>query len=180
MHSPGVCGVILATGSAESGSSPSAAQLDALISALNADTDVVLVALSGQDNPLEPVVWTRAAYALSIPAGASDAELMHIVLQEVLSRGRDAALVLPFAAQPLLTASTVRAMIESYCAAADDVWAIGVQPSSGQPSPVLLGRDMIEQFLRTKGWSSAEEVLTAHREHVRVLNEVDILAAKKP
>ena len=43
--------------------------------------------------------------------------------------------------------------------------------------PVLMGRSMIELFLRGQQWSAADEILSANREHVHTVKITDPLAA---
>jgi CTP:molybdopterin cytidylyltransferase MocA len=176
MHNPGICGVILAAGSppgspAQAEAPPSASKeqmLVALIDALNADSDMVLVALNAEAESLAPAIWARAAYVVSLPPGSSDAVALRTALREVLNRGRDTALVALLDA-PALTADTVHRMVTTYCAAGDEIWAI--VPGSGlhRGYPVLLGRHMIELLLRGENWSGVDEILAAHAAHVQTL-----------
>jgi CTP:molybdopterin cytidylyltransferase MocA len=180
MHSPGVCGVILAVGSqvgAQTGlkasqSNSKAEALNELIGALNGDTEMVLVALGADAESLAPTVWARAAYVVPLPPGASDADALRVALQEVLNRGRDAALVASPGDQTL-TAETVHRMVAAYCAAGDEIWAVVPEAEIRQGHPVLMGRSMIELFLRGQKWSAADEILSANLEHVRSLKATD-------
>jgi hypothetical protein len=143
--------------------------LDERIDALTDDTDMVLVAASVADGErLAPVVWAKAANLVEIPADASEAETLRTVLQDVLSRGRDAALLTGLAGASI-TAETAHRMVADFCAAGDEIWAIATDAGLGAGQPLLLGRRMIELFLRGRSWSSAEEALTANRRHVSVL-----------
>jgi CTP:molybdopterin cytidylyltransferase MocA len=176
MHSPGVCGVILAAGSQvgapagveEAQFKTKAEALSELIGALNGDTEMVLVVLGADAESLAPAVWARAAYIVQIPAAASDADALRVALQEVLNRGRDAALVASLDNQGL-TAETVHRMVAAYCAAGDEIWAVVPEAEIRQGHPVLMGRTMIELFLRGQKWSAADEILAANLEHVRSL-----------
>ena len=199
MHSPGVCGAILAIGAPHLPSSADAGEaagrqgkpagtlvhrraedVGALIDALNADTEMVLVAAEEAD-ALAPAVWARAAYLVQLSPGSTEADGLRALLQETLSRGRDAVLLTTLGS-PALTAETVREMLAAYRAAGDEIWAIVLenvpdnvppalqQSQPGPGYPVLLGRRMIELFLRGREWRSAQEVLSANREHVRALN----------
>jgi CTP:molybdopterin cytidylyltransferase MocA len=187
MHSPGVCGVILASGSqpsaGEAGSNPGqpkskskAEALNELISVLNEDTEMVLVALGGDAESLAPVVWARAAYVVTVAEGASEAEALRSMLQEVLNRGRDAALVASLDSSAL-TADTVHRMVATYCAAGDEIWAVVPETAMQQGHPVLMGRQIIELFLRGQKWSAADEILSANLDHVRSVKAVDPTAA---
>jgi CTP:molybdopterin cytidylyltransferase MocA len=180
MHSPGVCGVILAAGSqmgapagVEGASSKAKAEaVSEMIVALNTDTDMVLVALGADAELLAPAVWTHAAYIVQLPPASSDADALRVALQEVLNRGRDAALVASLDNQGL-TAETVHRMVAAYCAAGDDIWAVVPEAEICQGHPVLMGRRMIELFLRGQKWSAADEILSANLEHVRSLKADD-------
>jgi CTP:molybdopterin cytidylyltransferase MocA len=192
MHSPGVCGVILAScpqpGEAESKpcqaqstsvSLPSKAKADAvneLISVLDDDTEMVLVALGSDAASLAPVVWARAAYVVSIADSATGAEALRTMLQEVLNRGRDTALVASLDSSAL-TVDTVHRMVAAYCAAGDEIWAVVPEPAMQQGHPVLMGRRIIELFLRGQSWSAADEILSANLDHVRTVKAVDPSAA---
>jgi CTP:molybdopterin cytidylyltransferase MocA len=176
MHSPGVCGVILAVGSQVGAASPQsnskAEAVNELIGALNGDTEMVLVALGVDAESLAPTVWARAAYVVPLAPGASDADALRVALQEVLNRGRDAALVASPGDQTL-TAETVHRMVAAYCAAGDEIWAVVPEAEIRQGHPVLMGRSMIELFLRGQKWSAADEILSANLEHVRSLKAND-------
>jgi CTP:molybdopterin cytidylyltransferase MocA len=179
MHSPGVCGVVLATGS-ESGADAAqwktkAEGVSALITALNADTEMVLVAVESDADALAPVIWGKAAYMVQLPVDTSDAAALRTMLQEVLNRGRDAVIVTSLHV-PGLTVETVHRMVAEYCSAGDDVWAVVPETEMLQGHPVLMGRRMIELFLRGQQWSAADEILSANREHVHTVKISDPLA----
>lgn len=190
MHTPGVCGAILAVPHAEavlpmgaSGSeSETTGRLGRWIDALNADTEMILVAGCASDEALAREVWARAAYLVQLPEGASLAQALRAVLQETLNRGRDAALVTTLQTPPV-SAETVRRMVAAYRAAGDEVWALVPQIDCREQSanrncyPMLLGRQMIELFLRQQSWNAPEEILLAHREHVYALKASGIAPA---
>lgn len=150
--------------------------VNALINALNADTEMVLVAVGADADALAPVVWSRAAYMVQLPATASDADTLRAMLQEVLNRGRDAAIVTSLDNFDL-TAETVHRMVAAYCAAGDEIWAVVPETEMLQGHPVLMGRRMIELFLRGQKWSAADEILANNLEHVRTLKASDPLAS---
>jgi CTP:molybdopterin cytidylyltransferase MocA len=181
MHSPGVCGVILAASSQVwAGDAPlpktKAEGLSELIEALNTDTEMVLVAGGADAEALTPVVWAKAAYMVQLPASASDADALRVMLQEVLNRGRDAALVTALDGRGL-TAETVHRMVAAYCAAGDEIWAVVPEAEMQQGHPVLMGRRMIELFLRGQKWNAADEILSANLEHVRIVKVGDPAAS---
>ena len=176
MHSPGICGVILAAGSQVGAGTPlsksMAEAVSELIGVLNGGTDMVLVALGADAESLASAVWARAAYVVPLPPDSNDADALRLALQEVLNHGRDAALVASPGDQAL-TAETVHRMVAAYCAAGDEIWAVVPEAEIRQGHPVLLGRRMIELFLRGQQWSAADEILSANLEHVRSLKAND-------
>ena len=188
MHSPGVCGAILATSSPvappTTPAKSRAEALGALIDVLHADTEIVLIAAGDDAAALAPAVWVRAGYLVELAPGASQADALRALLQDVLNRGRDAVLVTTLDG-PALTVQTVRRLVAEYLEAGDEVWAVvpealiaeavtseagtGDSETRQKPGPMLLGRRMIELFLRGRQWRTAEELLATHREHVRAL-----------
>jgi CTP:molybdopterin cytidylyltransferase MocA len=180
MHSPGVCGVILASGSRIGAGDPKqktkAEDLNELISALNADTEMILVAAGADGDALAPVVWARAGYMVKVAATASAPEVLRVMLQEVMNRGRDAAVVTWLDGQAV-TAETVHGMVSTYCQAGDEIWAVAPEQDKTQGHPMLLGRRMIEVFLRGNKLSTADEILATNREHVRTMNAGDQAAS---
>ncbi len=181
MHSPGICGVILATGpETQAGDvtlrKSKAECLSELISALNVDTDMVLVAVGADTESLTPVIWARAAYMVQLCETASEADALRVMLQEVLNRGRDTALVTSVDGHGL-RAETVHRMVAAYCAAGDEIWAVVPESEMQQRYPVLMGRKMIELFLRGQKGSAADEILSANREHVRTVAACDAAAS---
>ncbi len=148
-----------------------------LVDALNTDTDMVLVGVGADAEALTPVVWAKGAYIVQLPAGASDAEALRVMLQEVLNRGRDAALVTSLEVLSL-TAETVHRMVAAFCAAGDEIWAVVPETETLLGHPVLMGRRMIELFLRGQKWSSADEIVSGNLEHVRTVKAADSAASQ--
>jgi hypothetical protein len=68
-------------------------------------------------------------------------------------------------------------MVAAYCAAGDEIWAVVPEAEIHQGHPVLLGRRMIELFLRGQQWSAPDEILSANLEHVRTLTAPDAASA---
>jgi hypothetical protein len=175
MHNPGVCGVILALNaeeppSAEGGVPPRTRgeALGAMIAAMDAGSDLVLVVLADGAQALAPIVWAQAAYELQLSTECSRADALRAALRDVLNRGRDTALVAPLA-EPVLSAAKVQSIVSAYREAGDEIWAVVAGSEISRDLPMLLGRNMIEVLLRNGGWENVEEVLAANLPHVRLL-----------
>jgi CTP:molybdopterin cytidylyltransferase MocA len=175
MHSPGVCGAILVTGpfggAAGAPWKDESEAVGKLIDALNADTDMVLVALAAGAESLAPAVWEGAAYVVQLAPGVSDASALRALLQEALNRGRDAVLVTALDG-PELSAELVRRIVTAYRTAGDEIWAVVPETALAEAKPrypFLLGREMIQLFQRGQSWTTADEIFSAHREHVHAM-----------
>jgi hypothetical protein len=154
-------------------------ELGALIDVLNSGTEMVLVGVpAALAEAVAPVVWSRAAYIVPLAGVTSDADSLRAMLQEVLNRGRDAAMVTVAEAEAPggagstrkpFTAEMLRRMIAEYCVAGDEIWAVVPETEMLQGKPVLMGRGMIELFLRGRKWSAADEILSANLAHVRTV-----------
>ena len=160
MHSPGICGVILAAGSqVGAGTPPSKSMAEAvceLIAALNSDTEMVLVALGAEAESLSPAVWERAAYVVPLPPDSSDADALRVTLQEVLNRGRDAALVTSLGDQAL-TAETVHATL-NYVLNSKNPWFSHEQLDVKTPYNTYLKRGSPPTPICNPGYASLEAV----------------------
>lgn len=149
------------------------------ITALNTDTEMVLIALGADSETLALVAWARAAYIVQLPPQANDTDALRSSLQEVLNHGRDTALVVSLDDLEL-NAEAVHGMVSAYCSAGDEIWAVATESAMQEGHPVLMGRPMIEVFLRGKSWSTASEVLSANSKHVSALNVADSTASMTP
>jgi hypothetical protein len=179
MHNPGICGLILpspvpAERPGDEAHSQ-AAELAALIAELNAASDLVLVVLRAGDESLAPTVWAQAAYTVTLAPESDEGAALRAALQEVLNRGRDTALVASPGCGPL-AAATLQSIVEAYCAAGDEIWAVIAGNDLRGTQPMLLGRNMIEVMLRSRSWHAAEEVLAANLAHVLRLAAAESIA----
>jgi molybdenum cofactor cytidylyltransferase len=84
----------------------------------------------------------------------------------VLNRGRDAAII-TLVDRPPATAATVQSLREAYEAASQDVWAVVPEFAGKHGHPYVVGRDMIERFLREPATGNARDVEHRHQEHVQ-------------
>ena len=74
-------------------------------------------------------------------------------MQEVLNRGRDAALV-ALVDQPPVLPKTVEALRAAFVAAPDPVWSVVPEFDGKHGHPYVVGREMIEAFPARPGHSS--------------------------
>jgi molybdenum cofactor cytidylyltransferase len=155
--------------------------LGATIDLLQAYTDLVIVVASKNAPSLGPIVYSHGAFLIvnSTPELGQFSSL-HVGLHEVLNRGRDAALIALVDRPPVLP-GTVHDILSGYLNADPEIWAVvpAVRRDAGTAHghPVLIGREMIEAFLRAPMESNARAVEHAHREHILYLPVQDARVA---
>ena len=188
----GICGVILAAGeSTRMGRDkallpwPPVAEdipavntfLGAMIDLLQQQADLVILVAGKNVSELEPIADAHGAFTIVNPAPErGQFSSIQVGLRDVLNRGRDAAFLVPVDRPPVLPA-TVSDLRAAFLAADNDVWAVVPEVlQDGAPvhgHPILIGRELMEQFLRAPATAVAREIEHKHRNHIRYLRLED-------
>jgi molybdenum cofactor cytidylyltransferase len=102
---------------------------------------------------------------------------LQVGLQEVLNRGRDAAIVTLVDRPPVqpATLATLEAAFER--ATAHRKWAVIPEYQGQHGHPILLGREMLTAFLNAPETSNARDVEHAHQNEIEYVPVDDPLAA---
>jgi molybdenum cofactor cytidylyltransferase len=184
---PSLCGVILAAGeSTRMGSDkallpwpPSLSRqparsnqtfLSAAINALSQYTDMVMVVAGTNEPTLAPVVYANGAFLVRNPNPArGQFSSLQVGLQEVLSHGRDAAMV-TLVDRPPAQAGTIKKLREAFDnAATRSKWAVVPEYAGKHGHPIVLRREMIEKFLRAPATATAREIEHEHQDRVEYI-----------
>ncbi len=188
----GICGVILAAGeSTRMGRDkallpwPPVAEgapavntfLGAMIDLLQQHSDLVIVVAGRNVAELEPVVDAHGAFTVVNPAPElGQFSSIQVGLREVLNRGRDAAFLVPVDRPPVLPA-TVRSLRDAFLAADTSVWAVVPEVlregAAVHGHPILVGRDLMEKFLRAPANAVAHDIEHQHQQHIQYLRLED-------
>jgi CTP:molybdopterin cytidylyltransferase MocA len=178
-RAPAFCGVILATGATlqdgrdkallawpppEPGALATRGTfLSSAIDLLKRDTDLIIVVTAKNAVALEPEIYSHAAFMVVNSAPElGDLNSLKIGLREVLNRGRDAAFI-AVADRPPVTQASVSKLHASFLAAIDQNQWAAVPYFEGEPGfPYVIGREMIEAFLRAPLTARANDILNAN------------------
>ena len=182
-RAPGLYAVILAAGEstrmgtdkallpwppAAPGSPPSGQTfLSAAIQALEPFSEKVIVVAGKNEANLAPVVYAKGASLVRNPEpDRGQFSSLQVGLQEVLSDGRDAAMV-TLVDRPPVKAATLQVLCSAFTVAASHVWAVVPEHNGKHGHPFLLAREMIEVFLKAPSSATAREIEHQNLPHVQ-------------
>ena len=148
---------------------PAATQtfLSAAIELLNHFTELVLVVAGKNRDSLAPLVYATSASLIENPhPERGQFSSLQTGLQEVLNRGRDSAIV-TLVDRPPCSADTLRHL----CSVFHDVyeegrWAVVPEYDGKHGHPIVIGREMIEAFLKAPANSTARDVEHSVQAHI--------------
>jgi molybdenum cofactor cytidylyltransferase len=184
--SPSICGVVLSAGFSTrmgrdkallpwppvaEGTPAANSFLGATIDLLQAYSELVIV-VAGKNAPvITPVVYVHGAFlTINQEPERGQFSSLQAGLRAVLNQGRDSAIVALVDRPPVLP-RTVKALREAFLTAEPDVWAVIPELKQGNTTihghPILIGREMIEAFLRAPDAATARDVEHQHQSHIR-------------
>ncbi len=173
-RAPSFCGVILAAGESSRMGTDKALLpwqdgtfLSGAIEVLAPATDMVIVVAGSNSARLIPVVYAAGAFLVVNPEPQrGQFSSLRAGLHEVLNRGRDAAIV-SLVDRPPARGQTIGQLRDKFIEAAPrGVWAVVPRYGERNGHPLVVGREMIESFLRAPENSNAREIEHQHQSRI--------------
>jgi molybdenum cofactor cytidylyltransferase len=185
-RTPAFCGVILAAGDKAllpwpphaTTAAPGDTFLSAAIRLFFSHVDVVIVVAGANAAALAPIVYANGASLVVNPDPAcGQFSSLRIGLQEVLNRGRDAAMI-TLVDRPPVRMETIVALESAFAhATTQRKWAVVPEYRGKRGHPILAGRELLEAFLRAPEASTAQDVERAHQSEIAYVPVDDPLVA---
>ena len=141
--------------------------LSAAIRLFAPHVDLVLVVAGKNEAELAPTVYQRgAALVVNPDPGRGQFSSLQTGLQEVLNRGRDAAMI-TLVDRPPVKSGTIEFLVSEFeQGVARTMWAVVPEYQGKHGHPILAGREMIEAFLRAPATANARDIEHAHQEKI--------------
>jgi molybdenum cofactor cytidylyltransferase len=183
-RAPSLCAVILAAGEstrmgsdkallpwppALPGTTSASGQtfLSAAIQALSPFNDIVIVVAGNNEANLAPFVYATGAVLVRNPSPErGQFSSLQVGLHAVLNHGRDGAMI-TLVDRPPVGQATLQALRAAFdTALSNGKWAVVPEYRGKHGHPILVGREMIEEFLKAPADSTGRDVLHQNLPHL--------------
>jgi len=152
--------------------------LSATIRLFLSHTDIVLVVVGKNEAALSPIVYANGASLVVNPEPArGQFSSLQLGLQEVMNRGRDTAMI-TLVDRPPVQKETIETLEAAFNKAiVKRKWAVIPEYQGKHGHPILIGREMLGEFLKAPETSNAREVERAHEDDIEYVPLDDPLIA---
>lgn len=141
--------------------------LSSAIRSLAFSTDFVIVVVGANEETIAPIVYSIGASLATNPdPDRGQFSSLQIGLNEVLNRGRDAAII-TLVDRPPARRATIEKLHAAFTNAAEGVWAVVPEYSGQHGHPYVVGRELMTIFLDAAATANARDIEHAHQEHIQ-------------
>jgi len=141
--------------------------LSSHIELLRPFTQMVIIVAGKNAAALAPIVHARGAFLVeNREPERGQFSSLQAGLADVLNRGRDAAIVSLVDRPPARPDTLLHLLDEFERASTSGLWAAVPQYQDRHGHPFVIGRDMIERFLRAPASATARDVEHAHQDRI--------------
>lgn len=143
--------------------------LSAAVRSLLPFNDLVIVVAGSNEAAIASLVYsTNASLVRNAEPERGQFSSLQVGLQEVLGRGRDAAMV-THVDRPPAEAATLAVLREKFIELPEEKWAVVPEYQGKHGHPILIGRRMIEVFLKAPATAIARDLEHQHQHHIEYL-----------
>jgi molybdenum cofactor cytidylyltransferase len=185
-RNPAFCAVILAAGESTrmgrdkallpwpaGNTASSETFLTAAIASLQDFNDVVIVVVGKNETSLAPLIYSAGAVMVRNPAPErGQFSSLLTGLQEVLNRGRDAAMI-TLVDRPPVSRSTLQLLCEKFNALERHKWAVIPEHQGRHGHPLLVAREMMEAFLKAPSGATARDIQHQYQSQIEYVSVDD-------
>ncbi len=141
--------------------------LSAAIRALSMHTQMVIVVVGNNESAVAPVVYASGGSLVRNPdPSRGQFSSLQVGLGEVLKRGRDGAMV-TLVDRPPAKSTTLERLCDAFGIALEaGKWAVVPEYGGKHGHPILLGREIIEEFLRAPATATARDIEHNNQKHI--------------
>lgn len=140
--------------------------LSAAIGSLQDFNDLVIVVVGKNEASLAPPIYAAGAALVRNPEPErGQFSSLQTGLQEVLNQGRDAAMV-TLVDRPPVASSTLQNLRDAFELLEREKWAVIPEHKGRHGHPILIGREMMEAFLKAPLVATARDVEHQHQARI--------------
>jgi molybdenum cofactor cytidylyltransferase len=134
---------------------------------------MVIVVGGNNEEIVRPVAYGSGAFFVRNPQPErGQFSSLQTGLHEVMNRGRDAAMI-TLVDRPPAKAATFSQLLDAFEARERNAWAVVPEFEGKHGHPILIGREMIEVFLRSPVTANAREIEHANQKHISYVSVED-------
>jgi len=129
----------------------------------------VIVVVGKNESTLRPIVDASGGFLVrNSQPDLGQFSSLRIGLREVLNQGRDSAMV-TLVDRPAPHSTALLSLVDAFNRRPRGIWSVIPEFNAEHGHPILIGREMIEEFLRAPATANARDLEHANQQHILYL-----------